>query len=156
LLLFQKLCSLARVMNSKEAPVKPILGRFYEHTYELLRIFTGAMFMIHGTETILGWPTSGAFGRQPITSIGGIAGIIQLICGAIILIGLFTAITSFIASGEMAVAYFTAHAPHGFIPNDNKGELSVLYCFIFLFIAANGGGVWSLDRAIFGRPVEAA
>ena len=147
---------LARRMNAKEAPVKPILGRFYEHTYELLRIFTGAMFMIHGTQTLFGWPPGGPMGPQPLSSIPGIAGVIQLICGALILIGLLTTISAFIASGEMAVAYFMAHAPHGLVPNSNKGELAVLYCFIFLFIAANGGGVWSVDRSIFGRKATAS
>lgn len=136
--------------------MRPILRRFYEHTYELLRIFAGAMFMIHGTEAILGWPSSGPMGRQPITSLGGLAGITQLIFGAFLLVGLFTTVAAFLASGEMAIAYFTAHAPSGFVPNDNKGELSVLYCFIFLFIAANGGGVWSVDRAMFGRKATAA
>ncbi|HEX9162631.1 MAG TPA: DoxX family protein [Thermoanaerobaculia bacterium] len=133
--------------------MKPILGRFYEHTYALLRIFTGAMFMIHGTQKILGWPPGGegGGGRPPITSIGGIGGIIELTTGALVLVGLFTTIAAFLASGEMAVAYFTTHAPHGFIPLQNKGELAVLYCFVFLFIAANDGGDWSLDRAIFGR-----
>lgn len=136
--------------------MKPILGRFYEHTYELLRIFTGAMFMIHGTQKILGWPAGESGQKPPLTSIGGISGIIEMICGVLILVGLFTTIAAFIASGEMAVAYFMAHAPKGFIPNVNKGEPAVLYCFIFLFIAANGGGVWSLDRAIFGRRATAS
>ncbi len=134
--------------------MKPILRHFYEHTYELLRIFTGAMFMIHGTQKILGWPASQM--HPPITSLPGIGGVIELVTGALVLIGLFTTIAAFIASGEMAVAYFMAHAPHGFIPNVNQGETAVLYCFIFLFIAANGGGVWSLDRAIFGRKATAS
>ena len=134
--------------------MKPILGRFYEHTYELLRIFTGAMFMIHGTQKILGWPPSKMPG--PLPPIARIGGILELVCGALVLIGLFTTIAAFIASGEMAVAYFMAHAPHGFIPNVNQGETAVLYCFIFLFIAANGGGVWSVDRAIFGRKATAS
>ena len=144
----------------KEAFVKPILGRFYEHTYELLRIFTGAMFMIHGTQKILGWPPSPM--KMPHTPIVTIGGILELVCGGLVLIGLFTTIAAFIASGEMAVAYFMAHAPHGFIPNVNQGEMAVLYCFIFLFIAANGSGMWCIVRAIFGRkaitamPVEAA
>lgn len=133
----------------KEAFVKPILGRFYEHTYELLRIFTGAMFMIHGTQKILGWPPSQM--QMPHTPIVTAAGIIELVCGALVLVGLFTTIAAFIASGEMAVAYFVGHAPHGFIPNVNQGEMAVLYCFVFLFIAANGSGMWSIDRALFGR-----
>ena len=134
--------------------MKPILGRFYEHTYELLRIFTGAMFMLHGTGKIFGWPESKM--RPPIASLPGFAGLLELILGALVLVGLFTTLAAFIASGEMAVAYFMAHAPRGFIPNVNQGETAVLYCFIFLFIAANGGGVWSLDRAMFGRKATAS
>ena len=139
--------------------MKPILGRFYEHTYELLRVFTGAMFLLHGTQKILGWPPSAE--KIPAMTIVRVSGMIELISGALVLIGLFTTIAAFIASGEMAVAYFMAHAPRGFIPNVNQGEMAVLYCFIFLFIAANGGGVWSVDRLIFGlkatasRPVQA-
>jgi putative oxidoreductase len=143
-------------MNAREDLVKPILGRFYEHTYELLRIFTGAMFMIHGSQKILGWPPPQGGQRPPIASIIGFSGILELVCGALVLIGLFTTIAAFIASGEMAAAYFMAHAPHGFLPNVNQGEPAVLYCFIFLFIAANGGGVWSVDRAIFGRKATAS
>ena len=145
---------LALLVNGKEVPVKPILRRFYEHTYELLRIFTGAMFMIHGTGKILGWPESKM--RPPIASVAGVGGLLELVCGALVLVGLFTTVAAFLASGEMAVAYWWKHAPHGFIPNMNQGETAVLYCFIFLFIAANGGGVWSLDRALFGRKATAS
>jgi putative oxidoreductase len=146
---------LARNLNTEGASVKPILGRFYEHTYALLRIFTGLMFMIHGTQKILGWPAGGSGPQQTMASIPGISGLIELLCGTLITIGLLTTIAAFIASGEMAVAYFMAHAPHGFIPNVNKGEPAVLYCFIFLFIAANGGGAWSLDHAVWGRRADA-
>ena len=102
--------------------------------------------MIHGTQKILGLPASEH--RPPIASMGGVAGVIELVCGALILIGLFTSIAALIASGEMAVAFFVAHAPQGLIPNLNKGELAVLYCFVFLYLASAGGGAWSLDRAM--------
>ena len=137
----------------KEAAVKPILKPLNEYAYALLRIFAGAMFMIHGTGKVLGWPPSDH--RPPIASIGGVSGIIELVCGALVLVGLLTSIAAFIASGEMAVAYFMAHAPHGFIPNVNKGEPAVLYCFIFLYIAANGAGLWSIDYMIWGRKATA-
>jgi putative oxidoreductase len=138
----------------KEVLLKPILRRFHEHTYALLRIFSGAMFMIHGTGKILGWPESK---MQPaVGSLLWVSGIIELVCGALILVGFLSTIAALIASGEMAVAYFVAHAPHGFIPNVNKGEPAVLYCFIFLYIAANGGGVWSIDKAVFGRSAASA
>ena len=128
----------------KEALLKPILQRFDEHTYALLRIFSGAMFMIHGTGKILGWPPSKM--RPPIMSVFGLGGLIELICGALITVGLFTTIAAFLASGEMAVAYFWKHAPNGPIPNLNQGETAVLYCFIFLFLAANGDGLWSIGH----------
>ena len=134
--------------------MKPILARFHEHTYSLLRIFSGAMFMIHGTGKILGWPESKM--HPAVGTLPWFSGILELVCGALILIGLFTTIAAFIASGEMAVAYFMAHARGGFWPIVNKGELAVLYCFVFLYIAANGGGLWSLDHAIFGRRASTA
>ena len=138
----------------KEALLKPILARFHEHAYVLLRIFAGAMFMIHGTGKIVGWPESKM--HPPVGSLPWVSGIIELICGALIVVGLFTTLAAFISSGEMAVAYFMVHAKNGFIPNQNQGETAVLYCFIFLYIAANGGGVWSLDRAFFGRRAATA
>jgi putative oxidoreductase len=134
------------MLNAKEVPVKPILGRFNEYTYALLRIMSGAMFMMHGTQKILGMPASEH--RPAIASMGGVAGVIELISGALILIGLFTSIAAFIASGQMAVAFFVAHAPQGLLPILNKGELAVLYCFVFLYLASAGGGAWSLDRAM--------
>jgi putative oxidoreductase len=79
----------------------------------------------------------------------GFAGILKFVGGLLILIGLFTRPTAFILSGMMAVAYFMAHAPQGFLPLVNKGELAVLYCFVFLFLAAAGGGTWSLDNLLW-------
>ncbi len=138
--------------------MKPILKPVHEHTYALLRIFAGAMFMIHGTQKILGWPTGpGAPPEHPaIGSLPWVSGLIEMSCGALVLIGLITTIAAFIASGEMAVAYFMVHARMGsIVPNINKGEMAVLYCFIFLYIAANGSGVWSIDHLIWGRRATA-
>jgi len=80
-----------------------------------------------------------------------VAGVVELVCGLLVAIGFFADWAAFIASGEMAVAYFTAHAPHGPLPILNKGEDAVLYCFIFLFIAAYGSGIWSVDAAMRRR-----
>lgn len=145
---------LARMVNAKEAAVKPILKPLNDHTYSLLRIFASAMFMLHGSAKLFQWPP-GSGGPYAITSLPGIAGIIELLTGALILVGLLTSIAAFIAAGEMAVAYFMVHAPQGFIPIVNKGEPAVLYCFIFLYIAANGAGVWSIDHLIWGRRATA-
>ncbi len=139
----------------KEAFVKPILKPLNEHAYSLLRIFAGAMFMLHGTEKILGWPPGKEGMNPPIMSIAGVGGLIELVCGALLLIGLLTTIAAFIASGEMAVAYWMFHAKRGFLPNVNQGEMAVLYCFIFLYIAANGAGLWSIDHLIWGRRATA-
>ena len=96
----------------------------------------------------------GGGGLPPLLMVGGF---IELVGGLMIAIGLFAGIAAFIASGEMAVAYFTAHAPHGPTPLQNKGELAVVYCFLFLYVAAHGAGIWSVDAAMRGRmPVTAS
>ena len=129
-----------------------VIGRFTPQAFALLRIVSGLLFMVHGTQKLLGMPSSGKPGTVPPFSWpAGISGIIELVCGALIVVGLFTGIAAFIASGEMAVAYFMAHASKGFWPIQNKGELAVLYCFVFLYFAAHGGGTWSIDSALRRR-----
>jgi putative oxidoreductase len=118
------------------------LGRYAPHLYAILRIIAGLMFAMHGTQKLFGWPG----GKEPAgVALMRIAGVIELAGGLLIAIGLFTSIAAFIASGQMAVAYFKAHAPEGFWPILNQGELAVLYCFLFLFMAAYGSGIWSVD-----------
>jgi putative oxidoreductase len=138
----------------KEGFVKPILKPFHDHTYSLLRILAGLMFLIHGTMIVFGEPPS-PMKAGSLATLGGISGILELILGGLVMIGLFTSVAAFIASGEMAVAYFIVHAPKGFFPHLNQGELAVLYCFIFLYIAANGAGLWSIDHLIWGRRATA-
>lgn len=123
--------------------MKPVLGRLSEPAYALLRIVAGLLFALHGAQKLFG-----AFGGQqvPMMSQFWFAGVIELVGGLMIAIGLLTSIAAFIASGEMAVAYFQAHAPKGWNPLANGGELAVLFCFLFLYIAARGGGRWSADR----------
>jgi putative oxidoreductase len=112
----------------------------------ILRIVAGLMFMMHGTQKLLGWPIPPHGGQSPpLMSMMGIAGLIELIGGILIVIGLFTRIASFIASGEMAAAYFIAHAREAFWPIANQGELPVLYCFLFLYFFFAGAGPWSID-----------
>jgi len=113
------------------------------HTYALLRIITGLLFMSHGLQKVLGMFGGAPAGAPPFVIYG--AGGIELVAGALIAIGLFTRWAAFIASGEMAVAYWMAHGPNAFHPIVNKGELAVVYCFVFLFIAAHGSGIWSVD-----------
>lgn len=111
----------------------------------VLRIVTGFMFMSHGMQKLLGFPVPPPPSFQ-LLSLTGIAGVLELIGGALVLLGLFTRPVAFILSGEMAFAYFLAHEPHGFWPLVNRGELAVLYCFVFLYLAVAGGGMWSIDH----------
>ena len=120
------------------------LAPFAPYTYALLRIVVGLLFVSHGGQKILGW-----FGGQPVPldSLFGLAGIIEIILGLLITIGFLTSYAAFIASGEMAAAYFIGHFPKSFWPLENGGEPAVLFCFIFLFMATHGSGIWSVDKA---------
>jgi putative oxidoreductase len=109
----------------------------------VLRIMTGLLFMQHGTAKYLGFPAMDMFAS--LDTLTAVSGALELFGGALIDIGLFTRPVAFILSGKMAVAYFMAHAGQSFFPLVNQGELAVLYCFVFLYLAAAGGGVWSLD-----------
>ena len=111
----------------------------------LLRIMAGLLFLQHGTTKYLGFPAT-QFSGVPAMSMGGIAGMIEFAGGVLLVIGLFTRPVAFICSGTMAAAYFIAHFPQGFFPILNGGELAALYCFTFLYLAAAGGGDWSLDK----------
>lgn len=111
----------------------------------VLRIVAAFMFMAHGGQKVLGFPVAPSHPFQVFT-LGGCAGVLELFGGILLLIGLFTRPVAFILSGEMAFAYFLAHAPHGFWPLVNRGELAALYCFVFLYLAIAGGGRWSADR----------
>jgi putative oxidoreductase len=127
------------------------LERFTEPFYALFRIVFGLLFASHGAQKIFG-ALGGQKAGEPLMVA---AGWIELLGGLLIAVGLFTAIAAFIASGQMAVAYFMAHASGGWHPILNQGETAVLYCFAFLYIAARGGGLWSLDGAVRKRPVVA-
>ena len=118
-----------------------LLSRIEGPAYALMRIVAGFLFMFHGLQKIFGM-----FGGTavPLVTQAGIAGIIEISAGILIMVGLFTSIAALIASGEMAAAYFIAHAPRAFWPIQNAGELAALYCFVFLYIAARGSGIWSI------------
>jgi len=129
--------------------MKGIAMKFLEpystHLLSILRIMSGLLFLQHGTTKYLNFPVSQFNNASPFT-MSGASGVIELIGGALLVIGLFTRPVAFIMSGNMAVAYFYAHAPQGFFPILNGGELAALYSFVFLFIAAAGGGIWSIDQ----------
>lgn len=122
----------------------PFLEKFTPQLLSVMRIMTGLLFLQHGTTKYLAIPESKFTGVAPF-SLGGIAGMLELVGGALIVIGLFTRPVAFILSGLMAAAYFIAHAPKGFYPLLNGGELAALYCFVFLYLAARGGGPWGVD-----------
>jgi putative oxidoreductase len=111
----------------------------------VLRIVTGFLFVAHGTQKWLGFPVPRG-SPTSLWSLSGVAGVLELVGGALVLVGLFTRPVAFVLSGLMAFAYFIAHAPQGFWPIVNRGELAALYSFVFLYFAAAGGGAWSLDR----------
>lgn len=108
----------------------------------VLRIVSALVFMAHGTQKILGFPPGNA---PPLTSIYGVAGMLELVGGALLLLGLFSRPVAFILSGQMAVAYFHTHAPKSFFPALNGGDAAILFCFVFLYIACAGPGSWSVD-----------
>src|SRR5690606_30481834 len=110
----------------------------------VLRIMTALLFMAHGTMKLLGFPASGGPGPE-LFSLIGLAGLLEIVGGILLIIGLFTRPVAFILSGQMAVAYFMAHAPQDFFPIKNGGESAILFCFIFLYLVAAGAGSWSLD-----------
>ena len=121
------------------SPLAPIL-------LSLLRIVSGLIFLEHGTQKFLGFPPGEAAGSGlAFAHPGHYAGIIEIACGLLIAIGLFTRPAAFLASGTMAVAYWFAHFPRDFFPVNNMGDAAILYCFVFLYISMAGPGPWSLD-----------
>ena len=129
----------------------PLSNAFYSawtpRALSVLRIVTAYLFIMHGTAKLLGVPHVGAFDKLQLFSLIGLAGVLELVGGALLLIGLFTRPVAFILCGEMAFAYFMGHAPKGnvLVPMLNGGELAVLYCFVFLFFSLAGAGPWSVD-----------
>ncbi len=127
------------------------LGRYATYLYAVLRIVSGFLFMWHGTQKLFGYPPPAAPSTEPLSTLMAFGGGIELIGGFLIMIGLFTSLAAFLSSGMMAVAYFMAHfSMQAFLPLQNRGELAIIYCFVFLYIAARGSGVWSVESAFRG------
>ncbi len=112
----------------------------------VLRIVAAAVFMVHGSQKLFGVPPSD-HGSPELLSLMGLAGILEFFGGALLLLGLFTRPVAFLLSGQMAVAYFMAHAPQNFFPALNGGDAAILFCFVFLYLVFAGPGPWSLDAA---------
>ena len=122
-------------------------ARYAPHAQALLRIVSGYLFMMHGVAKLFHVPHVAMYDGVQLMSLIGLAGVLETVGGALLIVGLFTRVTAFVLSGEMAVAYFMAHASKGdpLMPMLNQGEAAVLFCFIFLFLAAAGAGAWSID-----------
>ena len=132
------------------------LGRFAPNAYALLRLVSGLMFACHGAQKVLGMFSDPAHAMHAMPPLFLAGGWIELVGGFLIAFGLFGGYAAFICSGQMAVAYFMVHAKGGFFPIVNKGELAVLYCFVFLYIAFHGSGVLSIDQLLARRGAPSA
>lgn len=132
------------------------MARWQNQTLSLLRIISGFLMAAHGAQKFFGFPAPGPNGTVELFSLMGLAAALELGGGLLILVGLLTRPVAFVLSGLMAVAYFMAHAPGGFWPIVNKGELAVIYSFLFLYLSAAGGGPYSLDALLRRRQAHVA
>ncbi|XPF93740.1 DoxX family protein [Colwellia sp. RE-S-Sl-9] len=119
------------------------LDKYKEHTYAAFRIVLSFLFIFHGTQKLLSFPIEFPY---PINPMIMSAGIIELVCGTLVMLGFYARGAAFLASGTMAVAYWLAHGLNNPFPIANGGELATIYCFGFLFIATNGPGMWSINK----------
>jgi putative oxidoreductase len=121
------------------------LSRWSPQLLSVLRIITALLFFAHGSAKLFSFPYVEGLSGVPVASLYGVAGIIEIIASILLVVGLLSRLAAFIVSGEMAIAYFHTHAPQNFHPILNEGESAILFCFIFLYIAAAGPGPWSVD-----------
>ena len=124
----------------------PWLSRWQPEIRAILRIVVGLLFLEHALIKLAGFPPGGQPGLQHMGSLLWIGGVVELVTSVLVILGLFTRLGAFVAAGEMAVAYFMFHFPHGFWPAVNMGEAAILFCFAFLYISAAGPGAWALDN----------
>lgn len=129
------------------------MARYTESTLALLRVVSGLMLAQHGVQKMFGWLLPPDRPAQPfeLLSQRGLAGVLEVVGGILLAIGLFTRPVAFVLSGLMAFAYFLSHAPDGFWPILNRGELAALYCFVFFYFSAHGGGPYSVDALLSRR-----
>ena len=124
-------------------------SRWSQSMLSILRIISALLFMQHGAQKLFGFLTPMHAASPPLLSLLGIAGVLEFFGGLLLVLGLLSRPVAFLLSGEMAVAYFMVHAPKGFWPLRNGGDLAVIFCFVFLYIAVAGAGAWSMDRLWF-------
>jgi len=128
------------------------LDRFSPQLLSVLRIVTALLFMEHGTSKLFGFPPTEMFANAPpVGSLIWVAGVLETLGGALLALGLCSRIVAFVLSGEMAIAYFMVHAKQAPFPVQNAGDAAILFCFVFLYIAAAGPGPWALDRVLFRK-----
>jgi putative oxidoreductase len=126
------------------------LDRISAPMLSVLRIVAALLFLAHGTAKLLGFPPTEMFAEPPqASSLLWFAGMLELAGGALLALGLFTRPVAFVLAGEMAFAYFMVHQPQATFPVQNNGDAAILFCFVFLYLVAAGGGPWSADRALF-------
>jgi putative oxidoreductase len=137
-------------MSDYEPPeVDSFIYRYSDEALSLLRIVAALLFMLHGTSKLFGFPPTEM--SPAIYSLPWIAGLLEVVGGALLIIGLWSRLTAFVLSGQMAVAYWMVHAPQSPFPSNNGGDAAILFCFVFLFIAAAGPGAWSIDAKYRGQ-----
>lgn len=124
--------------------MRALLGRFERQAYAAMRMVIGFLFLFHGLQKLFG-----LFGGRAVDyfTLRGLAGLLEMVGGPLVAVGFATSPTAFVLSGEMAFAYFLSHRPRGGWPIENGGEVAVMYCFVFLYIASRGAGAWALDRS---------
>ena len=139
-------------MSALDNALDGLVGKRKGELLSILRIVSAYMFMLHGTVKMFGWPREGNAPFELMSLNPGLIGVLEVFGGALLLVGLFTRPIAFLLSGSMAFAYWMAHAPRGgaLTPIMNGGDAAILYCFLFLFISAAGGGLWSLDNKLRG------
>lgn len=131
--------------------IESTLNYYAPYVLSLLRIVVALLFVIHGAQKLFGFPTPPDGGKPPLASLYGVAGLLEFFGGLLLTFGFFTRYVAFILSGQMAVAYFTQHAPRGFWPMKNGGESAVFFCFIFFYFVFAGGGPLSIDALLLNH-----
>ncbi|HEV8538118.1 MAG TPA: DoxX family protein [Bacteroidota bacterium] len=131
--------------------MKSKLSQWSPHLLSVLRMVSALLFMMHGSQKLIVIPAGQRVEPVDLMSLVGLAAVLEFFGGLLLLVGIFTRPVAFLLSGLMAVAYFKAHAPQSFIPLINRGELAVLYCFLFLYFVTAGGGSWSVDELLERR-----
>lgn len=128
--------------------MEKVLGGYSSHLYAIMRIVVALLYACHGAQKLFGaFGGMGDGSSAPLFSLMGLAGVIEFFGGLFIAAGFICSYAAFIASGQMAAAYFMGHLPKGFWPIENQGELAAVFCFVFLYIASRGAGIWSIDAA---------